>query len=561
MKKTLIIFIAIMMLFSFFLASCSKGQVTSTPTSSSPAASQTTSPTTSKTTSPSTSQTTSPTTSITTSPATTTAVEQPQRGGVLKIVTGNAVLNLGCPYEAVNGGDLYTSAPCVETLVRVDPAGNATPWLAKSWQLSSDKKSMTMTLQQGVTFHDGAPFNAEAVKTNMDMYRNGNLPDLKNVTSVDVVDSYTVRINFSEYHSDFLDTLAWSTGRMISPTALNTYSDKDLYSRPVGTGPFKFVSYTPEVSLIYTKYDKYWQTGKPYLDGVQFDFVGDRTVGLMAFKSGQDQIDAFLDPLSAPELQANPKYTVYTLPAVTVGAVESSANPGSPFADIRVRQAINYAIPRDQLPPLVGYGAQPGAQLLPKGNGGYNPDIPAFTFDPAKAKALLADAGYPNGFDTNIYVYSYIEMDAWTAIQGYLKDVGIRTTINSLQMSAWMDLVFNKGWEGISCLYVMCFPGQSPINDIVGSLSNGGTQSPTSKSMLYPFVYNETVANTLVETDPAKTQANVQVLNRMAIIDNCMFQPFYVYYMVSVRSNTVHDALLYEKTLHLWTPEDAWISK
>jgi peptide/nickel transport system substrate-binding protein len=539
-KKSLIICIAVVMLFSLVLASCSNNKETTTPATTTPATSQTATPTSSATTTP--------------------TVDQSKYGGTLKVLTGTLVPNLGYPADAVNGGDLMNASACVETLVRATGQGEIIPWLATDWQMSDDKTTLTMHLQPNVKFHDGTDFNAEAVKYNLDLYRDGILTDMDNVSEVEVVDNNTIIFHFSEYHSDFFYLLAWSAGRIVSPTALQTYTKEELYTHPVGTGPFKFVSYQQDVSLVYDRFDDYWQEGKPYLDGVRFDYVADRTVALMAFESGQADINTFLDPRDAERLLSNPDYTVYTLPAVTVGAIEDSANPDSPFSKVEVRKAISYAVPTNQLPALVGFGAQPGVQLFPEGSQGYNPDFEAIPYDPDYARQLLADAGYPDGFDTTIYVYSYIEMDAWVAIQGYLNEVGIRTTINSVTMVAWMGDVFGNGFTGIACQYMMCFPGQSILSDITGSLSLHGTQSPVSKSFVYPDDYTANVDALTLETDPDVAQELIYELGEMAVNEYSMFQPFYVYYMSSVTNNRVHDDKLYQEVMHLWTPEDAWLS-
>jgi len=479
-------------------------------------------------------------------------------GGVLKIITGGGVTNLGYPAESVTGGDLLNAAPCVETLVRVDSAGNPIPWLATGWELSYDTKSMTMTLQQGVTFHDGTPFNAEAVKYNLDMYVQGPLSDIDNVSSVEVVDEYTIKINFSQYQPNFLYILDWSAGRMVSPAALQTYDKDYLYTHPVGTGPFIFESFKSDVGLKYTKNENYWQEGKPYLDGIEYIYLADRTVALMAFESGEAQVTQFIDPREAERLINTGNYQLAKIPAAVIGCVADDTNPDSPFADIRVRQAVNYAIPKDQLPALVGYGSEAATQPAPDTSWAYNPDVDPYAYDPEKAKALLAEAGYADGFDTAIYAHEWIEKDAWTAIIGWLQAVGINAKLEVVTWGRYSEIIWSEGWSGLCSNFVNVSPGTHPLDGIYGNLSADGAQSPVS--MNYPAEYQETLAKALVETDPAKEKELVQSLMKMAANDYCMMMPMYVYNMITLKYPNVHDSLLYEETSHLWTPEDAWLS-
>ncbi|HHU30759.1 MAG: ABC transporter substrate-binding protein [Bacillota bacterium] len=484
--------------------------------------------------------------------------EGPVYGGVLKIITGGGATNLGSIADPVTGSDLLHSSPAVETLLRVDEQGLPTPWLATSWEVSTDSKSMKLTLQQGVKFHDGTEFNAEVVKWNLDTYRNSNMPGLNNVTSIDIIDPYTVQLNFSEFWSTIYSTLAWDAGRMLSPTAQQTHDKEWLYSNPVGTGPFKIVEYQQDVGVKYEKWDEYWQEGKPYLDGVEYSFIVDRTVSLMALKSGQAHVNQFIDPRDVAELEKEGKYDITKVAAAVTYAAGDSINPNSPFAKLEVRQALSHAIPKDQLPGLVGYGSEAASQLTFPESMAYNPNVKDYDYNPEKAKQLLAEAGYPNGFDTTIWVHEYIEKDAWTAIQGWLKDVGINAEIKISTWPRHAEICWTEGWKN-GLVAQGTNESLHPVANLMDYMSSQGTQSPIKID--YPEEYMDALKRAQKESDPEILSGSLHEIMSMITDEYAMVTPLYVYYMVGVRSQNVHDSLLYEHTTYLWTPEDAWLSK
>lgn len=311
--------------------------------------------TTSTTTQPPVTQTT------TTQPATTsvkpsaTPSETPLSGGILRVITPSAIANLGSNKVGLSGADLVQAAPAIETLLRNDAQGQLVPWLATGWKIGDDKASVTFTLRQGVKFHDGADFNADAVKFNMDTFRASAQAELKAVTSIDVIDPYTVKLTLSQWQTSFLSNFAWAPGRMISPTAIKTHDDQWLLTHPVGTGPFQFVSFVTNSKLTYKKFDGYWQKGKPYLDGIEISMLTDYTVALMSFKSGEADISGAVLPAQVDDLKTA-GYTVSFSPAAAQGLAGDSANPDSPFAKLQVRQALGHAIDMDALNKMIGFG-------------------------------------------------------------------------------------------------------------------------------------------------------------------------------------------------------------
>jgi len=267
MKRYLFIFLSVILIAGLIFTSCSTS-TTLTTTKQTPAA--------------------------TTTKAPPTTTQTPQTGGILKVIATPGILNMGIPGQSFASGDLNPARCAVECLLDLDSSGNIIPWLATGWQFSSDLKTLTLTLRKGVKFHDGTDFNAQSVKYCLDLARTMR-PDLKIVTSIDVIDDYTAKLNLSAYAPNLLIGLTGNSGKIYSPTALQTKGDANK-TLPVSTGPFKAVSYQRDVSLKFEKFTDYWQKGKPYLDGIEFNFIADAVTRLVSFKAGEAQFLATLDP-------------------------------------------------------------------------------------------------------------------------------------------------------------------------------------------------------------------------------------------------------------------------
>lgn len=327
----------------------------------------------------------SPTTSASPSPTTTTQTTTaptttPQYGGVLKIITPASPVNLGLPSAATGMDDSFSRRYCAESLVGFDNKGKLipVPLLATGWQISPNYKTVMLTLRQGVKFHDGTDFNAAAAKFNLDMYIQAKSasPLMKSMTSVDIVDDYTIRLNLSTYQPTILTGVQGPGQSLIfSPTALKTMGDQCL-TYPVGTGPFKFVSYTRDVSLEFARFDSYWQKGKPYLNGIKWLFIVDPMTSLAAFKAGDGDVLREVTAKDASALKATGKYNISMVPKTVEGLISDGAHAGSPFSDIRVRRAISYAIDNDALVKMLSYGFNsPANQLAPPSGPFYNPAV------------------------------------------------------------------------------------------------------------------------------------------------------------------------------------------
>jgi ABC-type transport system substrate-binding protein len=485
----------------------------------------------------------------------------PKYGGTLKTLTSITQRDIGIPWipSPFQATGMLTKDPCIETLLRLDANGAPIPWLATGWKFSPDMKSLTFTLRQGVKFHDGTDFNAKAVKYNMDKYRASPCPDLKVVSSVDVVDDYTVRLNLSEYQAFFLTNFAFAPGEMVSPTAIETHDEAWSLNHPVGTGPFQFVSYQQNVSLKYKRFDGYWQKGKPYLDAAEWYTIPEPTVCMMAFKQGQGN-GLYTTVKNAIELQQEGKYVVNKVTTFSFALAGDSANPDSPFSKLQVRQAVSHAIDSDALVKTFGAGfLRVSNQPIVPESLFYNKAVIGYPHNPQKAKELLAQAGYPNGFKTKIiYQSQSAAAPYFPAIQAYLKEVGINAELQGVPNTLFAQ-ISRDGWKNALIMYATpAYLGFDTGQVLMNFLSS---KSAIFKSILHPSDYDTKLLKSLAETDFEKRKAMTQEVVKMAVDDYCLANFIMTEPLVYVTSPSVHDTRMLETWLQLWTPEDAWLSE
>jgi peptide/nickel transport system substrate-binding protein len=351
--------------------------------------------------------------------------EKPQHGGILKEIRTAFILptKFGWPLSCA-GIDLGVAHMFYEGLIKAAPPPEyIEPQLATSWELSSDKKSYTFHLRKGVKFHDGTRFNAQAVKYNFDLVLEKDKRVFKNVTSVEVVDDYTVRMNMSEFNTLLLSDMVMGQGFIASPKAMKTLGEEGMKTNPVGTGPFKIKGFKRGLFLESEKFDDYRQEGLPYLDGIRTDFVKDPMVAMTAFQKGETQL-TMAHERDAVELMTK-GYNAISCPAVTRTLAPDSRNPDSVFANKLVREAVAYAINRPAYSKALGYGlVKPAYQVANEKSYGYNPALKPREYNPDKAKRLLTRAGYPDGFKITIVCSGRLQ-GLFEAIQADLAKVGI----------------------------------------------------------------------------------------------------------------------------------------
>jgi peptide/nickel transport system substrate-binding protein len=335
----------------------------------------------------------------------------------------------------------------LEGLVKIDRNGKIAPALVRDFKISKDGKEYTFILKKGVKFHDGKPFDAEDVKFTFERLMDPKTatahPEYyKDIDSVQVVDSHTVKIKMKNVNSMFLFNLARPDSIIVNKQAVDR-----LKSAPIGTGPFKFVEWVRGDHITLAKFDDYHRKGIPYIDKVTFNFIGDPSAQIASLKAGDIDVIAYdVSPENALLLEKDPKFKVlngYT----TTKVILSTNNSRKPFNDVRIRRAMAHAIDRTALikGAMSGYGVPIGSHMDP-GNPYYIDLTPYYPYNPEKAKQLLKEAGYADGFEAVIklperYVYA---RRSGEIIADMFSQVGIRLKIELTEWGQWIDRVFKN---------------------------------------------------------------------------------------------------------------------
>ena len=479
---------------------------------------------------------------------------QPQSGGILKVVevTGPKT-PFGWPPESV-GESTVAGKPIIESLVRLHYDGRIEPWLAESWKIAPDKKSATFVLRKGVKFHDGTDFNAEAAKFNLDALREGKNPGTEDWASIDVIDPYTIRINLLKYSNIFLSRLGGTPGSMVSPTAFKTKGLEWVRWNPVGTGPFEFVSFERDASMKYKKFYGYWQKGKPYLDGLQYVYIKDPMTQAATIEAGEAHVLNTETGKMAADLKAM-GLNVYAADTGVVVLIPDSMNADSPLANKKVREAVDYAIDKEAIVKAKGYGFWHAAYQLPTtASMAYQKNLQGRKYNPAKAKQLLAEAGYPKGFKTRIIPHFAVDRDVMVSIQSYLSKVGITVDLEFVDQGKFTDYR-RKGWKnGFLCQPLGEFPNY--LQTIEFYFAPATLEFPSLKK---PDGSGALLDEALATTNPElpKIYKLLKMFN-----DDITVIPIHTTGRACVSQKNVHD------TGHLtlgnwgwWTSEKAWMSK
>lgn len=492
-------------------------------------------------------------------PATTTSAATPQYGGTLKLLAAGGFRNLG--YPAINNPPFNPTSiiGCFDELMRKDESGNPLPNLCTSWKVDKDALTLTMNLQKGVKYHDGTDFNAQACKWAMDALIASSQGELPNVKSIDVIDDYTLRINMSKWDILIVNYFTLKAGTIPSPTAVQKNGKEWAVTNPVYTGPFKFNGYQQDVYLKYIKNTNYWRPGKPYFDAIEWSYIIDETTRKAAFQAGEGQVNAGVSALTANELKQTGNYKITTAPQGIYTLFPDSVNADSPWSNLKVRQAAAYAIDNKTIANTFGYGFYPPTnQIGFPGYAAYNPDIKGYPYDPAKAKALLAEAGYPNGFKTTLYSTSN-STTINQAVQGYWKTVGIDADLQIVEQSKNSDLDLN-GWKngvftGHAIFVAIGYPAAKMF------MLHFSKSSIFFKSIIHPEETDQLLDKSFSEPTMDQHNKDLLEINRLLVDKYCVSIPLFVQPQLAVKVPTLHDDRIYDPWGDQWYPELAWQEK
>jgi peptide/nickel transport system substrate-binding protein len=340
--------------------------------------------------------------------------------------------------------DEVVYANVFEGLTRIGPKGEVLPALAESWTISDDGKTYTFKLHTGVKFHDGSDFNADDVKFSLDRARAENSTNAQKglfaaIDTVDAVDPSTLKVTLKNPQGSFLYNMGWGDAVIVAPESAETNKEK-----PIGTGPFKFENWAKGASITITKNPDYW--GEPVaLEKAEFRIIPDAAAAIPALLSGDVQAFPNTPPDAVAQIKDDSRFKV------VIGSTEgetilSTNNKKPPFDNLKVRQAIAHAIDRKAIIDGAsgGYGTPIGSHFAPH-NPAYVDLTGTYPHDVEKAKALLKEAGFENGFKATLKLppVPYARQGG-EIIASQLRDIGIELEIIPVEWADWLKQVFTE---------------------------------------------------------------------------------------------------------------------
>jgi peptide/nickel transport system substrate-binding protein len=329
-----------------------------------------------------------------------------------------------------------------EGLTKIGSHGEVLPALAESWTISDDGKTYVFKLHTGVKFHDGSDFNADDVKFSLDRARAADSTNAQKalfaaIDTVDVVDPATVKVTLKNPQGSFLYNMGWGDAVIVAPESADGNKDK-----PIGTGPFKFDHWTKGSEITIVRADGYW--GDPvFLDKAEFRIVPDAAAAVPALLAGDVQAFPFFPPEAVAQIKDDPRFKV------VIGSTEgetifSTNNKKKPFDNLKVRQAIAHALDRKAIIEAAssGYGTPIGSHFAPH-NPAYVDLTGTYPLDLAKAKELLKEAGYPDGFKATLKLppTPYARLGG-EVVASQLREIGIDLEIIPVEWADWLKQVF-----------------------------------------------------------------------------------------------------------------------
>ena len=463
------------------------------------------------------------------------AAGQPQAGGVLRIAFPDTLSQLD-PALAVSNADVAYCFTVFENLTVIDytdPTYPVRPGLAESWEVTAGAQVWTFQLRQGVTFHHGAPFTAHDVVYTMERIMDPATGSSANsqlqiVNQVEAVDEMTVRFVLHTPHVEF--------GRILSTFALqivpNSYTGEQLATTPSGTGPFKVQTHLAGEQLVLVRNEAYWDNPLPYLDEIHHLYITDTVAQTAALTSGTIDVIAQVGATTLANLQNDPalKIVEYPLGLYPLFAMRTDQPP---FADLRVRQALKHAVDRAGLRQVVwrADGMVGNDQPVPPASPLWA-NTPALAYDPEKAKALLAEAGYGTGLAVTLAVAEITPgiIDAAVALQEMAKAAGITITLDrSPTDSYWAEKYMQTPF------FVSFWPGLADPDEILTFAYH--SQGYFNESGWSTAELDGWIEAARAETDPTKRKAIYTDIQQLIAQDGGVLIPYFSPQFMALRNS------------------------
>ena len=425
-----------------------------------------------------------------------------------------------------------------DALVKPMPGNGTAPGLAESWTVARDGLAYEFTLRKGARFHNGEPVTAEDVKFSFERYRGTAARTLKErVVGVDTPDPARVRFRLKQPWPDFLTFYASATGAgwIVPKKYVEKVGDEGFKKAPIGAGPYRFVSFNPGVEVVFEAFDQYWRKA-PAVKRLVFRVIPDESTRLAALKRGEVDIVYSVRGALAEELKRTPGLTLK--PAVIQGTFwlyfPEQWDPKSPWADRRVRLAASLAVDRNTInqAETLGYSKITG-NIIPSSFEFFWPS-PAPVFDPKRARQLLTEAGYPNGFDAGEYSCDASYSNLAEAVINNLQAVGIRAKLRPLERAAFFKAYAEKTFKNI-------------VQAASGAFGNAATRLEAFVASGGTYVYGSypdldgLFQEQAAETDRKRREATLHKMQQI-VLERVVYAPIWELAFINGVGPRVHES-------------------
>ena len=515
----------------------------------------------------------------TAAPAEEMADEGPKYGGTLRVAYVSTRTDIDV--QSANQGALNeVAAYFYETLFDRMEDGSVVGLLVKEWEVSDDGLVHTWTLQEGVTFHDGSEFNADVVKWNLDRKVELKKPlwDLIPFESVEVIDPLTVQVTLTRPSLGMYGILATKTWSMYSPSFVESVGEEGILSQASGTGPFMVEEFIPNEVLRLVKNPNYWQEGLPYLDGVEFQVIPDINTRATMLEAGDVDIAMDISIQDKERLKGNSELNIVD----RLGSQQlyiTMNNLKAPLDDVRVRQAINYAVDKEGIINAVFLGAYAqvanAVYLMPTING-YS-EAGNYAYDPEQANALLDEAGWTernadgirvkDGEPMILKIYTRRggqagDIEIVELTQGMLKEVGVGLDVQVLDSAAFVSTVTKVPEEAdyhMANLSVGVFTGDAEYIMLTFYACDSAAPRYYNRAYFCDAEVDAKIQESLTITDLDARNAIYAEINKMVVDQAPILQLFDVILTISM-SNDVK-GVYFEPAGNNWPGKYSWLDR
>lgn len=456
--------------------------------------------------------------------------------------------------QSTTTGDRFGAQPVLESLGRADTEGNYYPWLAEEFVTDAENLTFTIKLREGVKFHDGSDLSAEVVAWNIQQYiDNGKASEIGSPKEVKVVDDKTVLIQYEEWANNWDNVIG--DIYICSKEAYEKNGEEWCKTHAVGTGPFVLESFVTDNKITYNKNENYRIAGLPHIDHLEIDIITDTNTMMSALLNKEVGVamkfenEAVINAIKQAGFESIGRKNANCADIKHI--IWNSKSDKHPMGDLKVRQAIMHAVQWDEVAKALSGGLGEATPLFCTSDSwAYSPEAEFYEYNLDLAKQMLAEAGYPNGFETTIYTKAQ-DNDTATAFQAILSQIGIKAEVTVLDSSALAAMQKEDDIDGF-----IANRGASKMdftNNYIRLYSSEGIKN--HGIMLRPAEFEEPLFAARAAKTIEEKKENLQKAAKALVQDYVMITPMAVLYYESFAVPGLVDSGIYDVSLEQWTPE------